>query len=249
MPVARWCVMVGLMLCFLPLTGCQATDPYAKYQLGAGRDMVASAMQAIGGLARWQDVKSIEATALVTHYGADSQANIDRMTLTMDPWTGDIMAVGHSPQGRWQVTCIGGKTKFDGAAAPMNSRELCAMLQTIEQRIAGPVSLLRGQDKVVSAASARIQDIDLSRLAVRSKSLGEMAYYFDSSMLLRYLTSGSEIPGGSGTVTVYGPKENYIMLGQGLILPRKFRINHVGQTVLLSDKPVLEVELSDMVVH
>ena len=109
---------------------------------------------------------------------------------------------------------------------------------------------MTSKTKVKAVAKTRVEGVAVVRVGVDDPSGQVVAYYFDASTnMLRFVTGGADAPGGAGNITVYSPRESYTMLPNGLAFPKAFRINKIGQDVLLSDKPVLEVEFSNVTVE
>jgi len=238
---------VTVLTAGLLLGGC-SSDPYAKFNLGPARDVVAGSIDALGGLTAWEGVGKVHATAVVSYYQANGQADIDRLTLTFDFDAGQVEAMGLTPEGCWKATVTrDGKCTIQGARSKdATSRELGLLLS----RSAGPLNFVTSKTKVKAVAKTRVEGVAVVRVGVDDPSGQVVAYYFDASTnMLRFVTGGADAPGGAGNITVYSPRESYTMLPNGLAFPKAFRINKIGQDVLLSDKPVLEVEFSNVTVE
>lgn len=222
--------------------GC-ATEP----QLGPAKDVVTRSIDTMGGLSAWRNVDQVYASAVVAIRDSSGVSRVERLKLTMMFSRGEILAEGVSPQGEWAALAKrDGRCSVKGPA-PMDKATLGPMLAVILHRVAGPLNLVLDDEKVLDAGPSRQGGFAVNRVSVKDSFDRRYAYYFDTSTsLLRYLTAGDETPAGQGTVTVYGGPESYITLPGGLLLAKQFRVNRVGQNVLVGETPVLEVNLSDV---
>jgi hypothetical protein len=226
------------------LAGCNS-DPYAKYKLGPAREVVTASIDAVGGLSNWEQVDKVYATAVVAFYQPSGQADIDRLAITMDLRAGTITAEGMSPEGSWMATVT---RKGDCTLQGARSKDsVCQELMMVLHRSAGPLNMVLGNERPTSAGPAKIEGVPVVRVGVQGGKDQTKAYYFDATTnLLRFVTNGADRPGGDGNITVYTPKESYIMLPDGLVFPRSFRVIKIGSNVLKSDTPVLDVDLTDI---
>jgi hypothetical protein len=235
------CVALIVMLGGALAGGCSG-DPYASRDLGAAREVVVKSIDNLGGLDAWRKVQSVQAVAIVASYDNTGAATVDRVKLSMDFNSGVIRATGRATQGEWSAKAA----VWDGCETqgPAPSA-IASNLAPILYRCRGPLNFLHG-DKVLSIRRDRVNGVDVDRVGAAGPNGQRAAYYFDAvTGLLRFLSAGDETPGGHGTITSYG-KESYVMLPNGLVFPRKFRILQVGQDTLVGEKPVLEVEFSDI---
>jgi hypothetical protein len=189
----------------------------------------------------WQRVQRIDATALVTSYDSGGLQTVDRVKLSMDFRSGEIRAHGQSTLGPWSA-----QADRRGGCTGSGPAGVCRNMKIILHRSAGPLNLLYG-DKVGAVRWARVSGQDVVRVGAQGQDKAPLAYYFDTTTsMLRFLTSGGDAPGARGTVTIYGPKESYVMLPDGLVFPRTFRLVKIGRDTLVGEQPVLEVEFSDI---
>lgn len=224
--------------------GCNS-DPYARHKLGPAREVVAASIDAIGGLNAWQQVDKVYATAVVAFYQPSGQADIDRLAITMDFKAGTITAEGLTPEGSWMATVT---RKGDCTIQGARSKEsVCQELMMVLHRCAGPLNMVMGDERATAVGPAKIEGVPVVRVGVQGGKDQTRAYYFDATTnLLRFVTCGSDSPGGDGSITVYTPRESYIMLPNGLVFPRSFRVIKIGSNVLKSDTPVMDVDFSDI---
>lgn len=231
----------------LLLAGCNA-DPYTKCNLGPAGPVVRASIENIGGLAKWNCVDKIHATAVVAFYQDNGQADLDRLCVTMDYKAGTIEVTGQSPTGAWSA-CVSEAGLCKTQNAPRPAAVICRELLMMMHRTAGPLNLAICREQAANVCNAKIEGVAVVRVGVISRCgrPAPCAYYFDATTsMLRFITAGADEPGKTGTITVYTPRESYMMLPNGLVFPRSFRVVKIGQNVLLSDKPVMEVEFSDV---
>ncbi|RPI62192.1 MAG: hypothetical protein EHM48_04485 [Planctomycetaceae bacterium] len=243
-------VSLILTVAGLIFTGCKPPEDPLGNRLGPARDVINASVQAIGSLPDWQKVTNVSATAIVASYDADGNKTVDRLMLNMDIWGGVITADGASPQGAWSARVSDDGTCTTTGSPSLGKEALCRELGTILHRVRGPLNMLAEREQVLSAHRDRVDGINVNRVAVEGRGKTKMVYYFDAATnLLRFVSEGDETPGSKGTVTIYGQRESYAALPNGLTMPRKFRVVKVGQHVMIGDKPVLDVELSDITVQ
>lgn len=232
--------LATLAIGILVLSGCQNNDPYARFQLGNARNAVAASVEYSGGVKAWRQADDITATALITSTGEDGVVNVDRVQLKMDFHDRSITASGKSPRGAWTIT----QRRHWGTDAegpvPMAVRE---NLGTILHCSMGALNLLHGE-KVVSAASRRIQGVAVTRVEAKNRD-GEKLYYDidQATSQLRFIS----VPGDGGTVTIYTADDPYLKLGNGLKLAREFRIFEAGEYTPVGEKMILEVQFTEAV--
>jgi hypothetical protein len=231
----------------LLLGGC-SSDPYARFNLGPAHDVVPASIDALGGLQAWQNAGKVHATAVVSFYQADGQADVNRLSVTFDYGAGVVEAQGQSPEGSWKATASrDGRYSIQGAPPKGDLKQELLLLLT---RSAGPLNFVTTRTQVKAVAPTSVEGVAVVRVGVQDPNGQAVAYYFDAATnMLRFVTSGADAPGGEGTITVYPPRESYVMLPNALAFPKSFRVNQIGQNVLLSDRPVLEVEFSKVTVE
>ena len=228
------------------LVGCGA-DPYARFELGPARDVVKDAIEVMGGLERWQAVGPIRARAVVTIYDESGSAVVNRHEQLIDLRAGRIQASARVPGGRWTATVhASGRASFkaDGVAlGPEFRSRLLAALKTLLHRLRGPMNLCGQGEKAGKVSRARVDGMELVRVAASGGSADVAAYYFDAqSKLLTLLTTGDDAPGGQGTVTRY----TYQMLPNGMAFPARISVVRIGRHTLIGTRPVLAVEYHDI---
>ncbi len=226
--------------------GCGPADVYSQYELGDARNVVATCVESSGGLAAWQEVEKIDAAATITFYGEAGQANVDGVELSIDIKDGSIIAKGASPDGSWTaIAWDSGKTFVHGSPSA-TSAQIASYLPLILHRARGAMNLLGRDETVASSERMRLDGFDVIRVGVAGNTDWAIAYYFDSTTCeLRFVTGGSEQPGTGGTVTSY----QYKMLPDGITFPTKIRVLKTGQYVLVGEKPLLELEFSQVIIH
>ncbi len=257
-------VALTLLAACCLLAGCgreKKVDPYARFELGQGRDVVAEAVKAMGGLERWEQVDNIKAdaivkiydddgTAFVTHQQQDVRLHGMKLTLWGRKLTflkGQLKAYAPLHDGRLRLTVTeegDSSLKVRGMELDEASRQrIIERMGLLLHRLRGPLNLLGQQEEVRTARRSRIQDQQVVRVGVVGGDDDVRAYYFDArDGLLRYVTAGADRAGGEGTVTTY----EYTMLGSGMVFPSRLRVVNVGRHTLLGEQPLLEVEYSNV---
>lgn len=220
--------------------GCAGT--FANCHPSSG-SAVAKAIDNVGGLPRWQKAKTISSDALVTIYDEQGQAHITKQRHTFDVQEGRLTATATLPDGSWQAVVYlpkRGKDSFksDGVTltAPEQLRLLAAM-HTVLERAFGPMNFCLGE-KAGKEEMSRVEGTDMIRVAVDSSPQGSVAYYLDAQdLVLSYITTGADRPGGKGTITRY----RWQMASNGLSFPASIEVLTLGRDVLIGDAPILEL--------
>jgi hypothetical protein len=87
---------------------------------------------------------------------------------------------------------------------------------------------------------------DVIRVAVQSSPQGSVAYYLDAQdLVLSYVTTGADSPGGKGTITRY----HWQMAKNGLSFPSSIEVLTLGRDVLIGDTPILELVYDEVEVQ
>jgi len=225
--------------------GCAGQAPLEldPARLGPARDIVAASLTALGGMERWRQAHAINAQAIVRMIDPNGQAWITFQRQEIDVAGGRLSALADSGNGQWRaVVDTRGRLPWGTRGLGPDSqrrRQVTESLSLLLRRVQGPFALLTGPVMCVSAEPLRLEGKRLLRVGVEAAETGETAYYFDPvTGLLRYVTAGSEQPGGDGTVTIY----EYAMLANGVTFPTRIRVVKVGKYALIGDQALLEVD-------
>lgn len=247
------CLLTGLALAAGLLTGCGGDEEigvWDRYDLGPGEEIVRESVSQIGGLEAWQDVDRVEADAVVTVYDIGGGAWHTRQDQTYRlrgrerfGRGGWVSADVQSGRGQWRIRVDEqGEGSFEAPGQDVPEqirRRFASSLGLLLHRVRGPLNLLDPEEQVASAEPVRLGGRDYVRVGVSGDPSQAIAYYFDvDDGLLRYVTAGSEAPGGEGTVTIYDWK----LLSGGMAFPDRIRVVELGQNVLVGDEPVLEAD-------
>ncbi len=233
-------IILSAAVCFLA-AGC--ADPYAQCKLGPARDVVGGSIDAMGGIGRWQSVKPITATAIVTIYDDAGKAMINEQHHVIDLREDVIRASARTAKGKWSIQIevvkdCASVSSLD-VATPYDPLLLVGSLVTTLHRVRGPMNLCGGDEKPIGSERVRIGGQDLIRVPVEGGNAGVKAYYFGAqTCALRLVTAGADEAGGEGTVTVYSWK----MFPNGMAFPVRISVRKIGKNVLIGDTPVLEVD-------
>jgi hypothetical protein len=240
------CVLaIGLAIC----AGCGAPSPtsYAGCELGPARNVVVAAVERMGGYDTWKKVSRITAAAVVTQFDSDSLSFTSRQQLSINLKWGFIAARSRGGKGFWDALVFdGGKgvviahgLKLDAQA----KQDIKDTLATILHSTRGALNML-GPERPLSAHLVREVGQDLVRVSVEGGKNSAQAYYFDpATHQLRFVTFAADTPGESGTVAVY----HYQRLPQGTEFPMRIEVFQLGQSVLIGQKRLLEVEFSEII--
>jgi len=232
-----------LLAGLLAVGGC-ASDPYGRYGLGEARDVVASCVEAMGGLDRWLNAGPIHAEAVVTLYHDGGAARVNKQQHAYHLGEPALVASARLPGGGWRATVpAGGEPEFRaaGGIAPEVRGLLLKGLATMLHRVNGPLNLLRGRgdERAGRPQRVRVAAMDLIRVPVTGGDADAKAYYFDAqTCLLRLVTVGADAAGEDGTVTLY----TWEMRPNGMVFPAALKVMRIGDHVLVGEKPVLEVD-------
>lgn len=227
--------------------GCQlgTRDVYARYNLGPAHDIVSASVNAMGGLAAWQKVSRVRASAIVTMYQDGAEPYITHQTQDIDLMDGTIVAHAALPQGPWEATVhADGRYSVSGSLVDSDRKDsVVKALAVLVNRLRGPLNIVLFDDHPVGAGPLRVPGMDENLIRVAVHSPRAKAYYFDAATsVLRLVTAGADRAGEKGTVTTY----TYVVLPNGLAFPQRIRVVETGQFVLVGEKPLLEVEFTQV---
>ena len=246
MTVLRY--FTALLAAGVLLSGCASgkTDAYGKYRLGASRDVVAAAVESMGGLKMWESASSIRADAVVTSYDAGGTAYTNRYKLTVDLKAETITAEADEAVGSWRAVvdtegnCRLAESGFRADEA--TQKRIASSLAIILHRLRGPLNMLSGNERAKTPARRRLGGEEVIRVGVTDFKGDAVAYYFDpASSHLKYVTAGADKPGRRGTIT----RLTYTALPSAAALPKHIEVFRIGRYVLLGRWPVLEATLSN----
>ncbi len=243
--------MVALLVCMVMITGCQSSGlkAYDRYRLGSARDIIALSTESIGGIETWRKVHQVRAETLLTVYDEAGQAYVNRQVHLIDINGGKITAEAQTARGHWRARYHrSGRFSLRGAEAldQITAAQLRKILGIILHRVAGPLNLLGRTERPRNPENLWRNSKDLVRVVVTGDNTHAIAYYFDANTgLLQMLTSGTDTPGHEGTVSLY----EYQMLPNGVVFPKKIRIVRTGEHILVSNRLLMEMEFSDVVIN
>lgn len=236
-----WVCLLGLVA----LAGCGPTKHERGIALlGSANQIVTASIDNMGWSRPGAEIRSAHFTAIVTTYDEAGKSFTDRQEMAIDLVKVTITATGGTPQGTWTAqTDEAGQfeVKADkGVNVAVVTRRMAPTLLTLLRRIRGPYNLL-GDERPRTVDSMRVAGQDVVRVSVGGDTRQAVAYYFDSaSGILRYVTALADRPAAKGTVTDY----QYQSLPNGVLFPSKIKVAHLGQFVLIGEKPICEVEIS-----
>jgi len=246
------CIVIAGLLGTILAAGCVpgGGDPSATYDQRTGRRAAVAAVGAIGGLEAWRNVSTVGATALVTLYDKSGAAHVDRQEHKIHLAAGTIIARGMTGSGSWrakvhedgrgEVTLSG--AKMDAAAR----KRLISALSRLIHRVRGPMNLLAGRERARTASQVNVGGQALIRVGVGGDNRRAIAYYFSlDDHLLRMVTEGADSAGKNGTVTQY----TYKPVADKLAFPVRIRVVRIGRHLLVGNRPVMEVDFSDVTIN
>jgi len=210
---------------------------------GLADPAVEASMDAIGGAARWRELRSVEAKAVVSTHDASGAAMINLERQKIDVAGGSISAEADLPGGGWQASVrLTGSPSFSSRGAAVSATHqglLVDGLRTALHRVRGPLNLLDGTERAGASEPVRVSGAQYVRVPVSGSPVDARAYYFDAeTKLLRMVTAGGDAPGQKGTVTVY----TYQMQPNGLAFPVRLDVRRIGRHVLVGEEKVLTVD-------
>ncbi len=246
MKIARF--GVSCFLAAIVLSGCKSTaiSSYDKGDFGPGREVVISSIDSIGGLEAWRDIAEVNAMALVTVYDDTGQARINRHRLSIDVNGRKIKTTAATPTGIWRAEysetkglSVKNEEAIDGVSAAQLSQAMALMLH----RASGPLNLLDTHEQVTGVSDVCLEGRDLKCLTVNSSQAGPIAYYFDADdSRLRMLGCASQTTDQSETITLY----EYQNISETMVFPKSIRVFRTGRHTLVSERPILTVEFSEV---
>jgi len=216
--------------------------------LGPARDILAACMESMGGMAAWQKVGKIRATAVVTMYDFQDIPFVNIQKLVLDLRAGTLDVESNSPLGTWTLTATteGYCDLQVSGAWPTDERILliASTAATLLHRLRGPLNLLITDERPGGVQPTRFAGSDVTRVGVEDDTRWAAAYYFDSTTgLLKYLTSRADEPFSYGTVTLY----EYQMLPNGMAFPRTLRVVALGDHAMIGEQVLLEADFTNVV--
>jgi hypothetical protein len=215
-------------------------------QLGPARPIVTASIANLGWSRPGSEIETARFTAIVTTYDEAGKSFTDRQTMVVDLAKVTITATGGTPQGTWTAH-VDDRGQFDvqadtGVDTAAVAKRMTSTLRALLRRIRGPYCIL-GDERRRTVESVRVAGQDAVRVSLGTGSPQAVAYYFDSATaILKYVTTGADRPAAKGTVTDY----QYQSLPNGVLFPSRIKVAHLGQFVLIGEKPILEVEISEV---
>jgi hypothetical protein len=215
-------------------------------QLGPAKPIVTASIANLGWSRAGLDIQTASFTAIVTTYDETGKSFTDRQTMVVDLAKVTITATGGTPQGAWtaQADDYG---KFDlqadeGVDVAAVGKRMAPTMRVLLRRIRGPYNIV-GDERRPAVEPVRVAGQDVVRVSLGAGSPQAVAYYFDASTaVLKYVTTGADRPAAKGTITDY----LYQSLPNGVLFPSRIKVAHLGQFVLIGEKPILEVEISQV---
>jgi len=238
------------VLCLLGavlLTGCLSEQERMLRRLGPAAEITTASMKNLGWGQLGEGIEEARFTAVVTTWDDEQRSYTDRQEMVVDLEDGWIESVGGTPQGSWEATATDtGRFRIQADRAVDEEKveqRIASALHTLLHRLRGPYNLLVTDERARTAEKTRIDGQPVVRVGVEGDNRMAVAYYFDAALgVLKFVTTGADHPGGSGTVTVY----EYDSLPNGVLFPRRIRVMKLGQHVVVGNTPVLEVQISNV---
>jgi hypothetical protein len=215
-------------------------------QLGPARPIVTASIANLGWSRAGAEIETARFTVIVTTYDEAGKSFTDRQQMVVDLAKVTITTTGGTPQGTWTAG-IDEKGQFDvqadkGVDTVAVQKRMDATLRVLLRRIRGPYNIL-GDRRSRTVESVRVAGQEVVRVSLGAGSPQAVAYYFDAATaILKYVTTGADRPAAKGTITDY----QYQSLPNGVLFPSRIKMAHLGQFVLIGEKPILEVEISEV---
>jgi hypothetical protein len=244
---------VPTLLTAILLVGCNGLDngstgggPSAD-RMGVSHGIVSGSISEIGGWEAWDDVSEVTAACNLAVYDEKARPYINRMQVTVDYDSLTMTAVAETPAGTWtgkvdaaeNVTIYG--QGFQGSGPDRERMKRALVL--LSHRFRGPLNFVLTEERPHGRKAVRVDGQDVARVGVQGDVRHAIAYYFDeTTAALRFITSGADKAGQDGTVTVY----SWQMLDNSLAVPAEIRVMHIGDYVLIGNRPMLEAEFTDV---
>jgi len=234
------------MLAAVFLAGCVNYDKAAT-KIGPASDVVSASIENLGWTKAFGgQLGSASFVAIVTTYDKDGHKYTDRQKMIVDLSANSITATGATPQGAWKATASpSGTFSVDAQASntALVRKRMAPVLKTLLHRLRGPYNLLADREMARTPKATQVGGLPVIRVGVTGDNSMAVAYYFGSATgILKYVTTGSDSPGSTGTVTTY----EYRSLKNGATFPSLVQVNRLGRNVLLGETPVFHVEISDV---
>jgi hypothetical protein len=237
-----WVCLLGLVL----LAGCQTPQERMMSRLGPASPIITASIANLGWSPTGSRIQTARFTAIVTTYDEAGKSFTDRQEMVVDLAEVTIAATGGTPQGMWKAQADD-RGRFDleadkGVDAAAVRKRMAVTLRALLRRIRGPYNIL-GDERPRTVEPMRVAGHDVVRVGLGPGSPQAVAYYFDAATaILKYVTTGADRAGAKGSVTEY----QYQSLPNGVLFPSRIKVAHLGQFVLIGEKPILEVEISNV---
>ena len=245
----RWPVcLLGLMAGIAGCGNAASRDPYRN--LGPAREIVSTSIKWMGGYETWDKIEGITATALATVHCTDGTAYVNLQKQIIDLRGNRILASAETAEGSWKAVARDkGRCSLTAKGFQPDEKmqpRICGALWLLLERVRGPLRLLDKDQQILSAAPAKLGGEDCIRVAVHERGGRDLSYYFaQTTGELRYVTVEPAGAGQTGTLTSF----TYTVLPEGVAFPSRIRVVQMGQNAPISDKPVLDVEFSEVQAH
>jgi len=242
-----WRGRVGVLVVVALTAGCTTPRERMMRRLGPAAQIASASIDNLGWCRDGKRIESARFTAIVTTYDKDGKSYTDRQEMVADFKADTIAATGGTPQGAWRaVADDDGKFKLkadDDVDEARVTDRMAPTLAILLHRLRGPYNLLGKSERARTARTVSVDGQDVVRVSVDGDNRKAIAYYFDTaSGILKFVTAGADRPGGDGTVTVY----QYDSLPDGVAFPNRIKVTHIGRHVLVGDRGVFEIEISNV---
>jgi hypothetical protein len=237
-----WVCLLGLVV----LAGCQPSQEGMIDQLGPASPIVSASIANLGWSRAASNVHTAHFTAIVTTYDETGKSFTDRQEMVVDLAEVSLASSGGTPQGAWKASIDNSGQCEVVADLGVDTGAVCKRmaptLRGLLRRIRGPYNIL-GDERPLAVDPMRVAGHDVVRVSLGADTPHAVAYYFEASTaLLKYVTTGADRAGGKGSITEY----EYQSLPNGVLFPSRIKVAHLGQFVLVGEKPILEVEISNV---
>ena len=207
--------------------------------LESAPEAVKKSILALGNVSKWNEVRRIEGEVALCMYGDRGDPYVSRYTVRMifDPGLKPKRIVARSMSDMKFMLDLDAKGRDSAprySRDPRLQQEVARALYLYMLKFRGPWNLLSDRPLTVTG-DCRIVGEDLTRVGV-----DKGAYYFKrDTHLLRYVTTGADLPGQEGLITTY----EYVVQNDGLAIPHKILVTRLGRHVLIGVDPVMSGEI------